>query len=234
MIHYIYCYTNLVNKKQYIGQTNNLERRKKQHLQDSLYQYANREVAYNQPIHAAIRKYGINNFQIDVLEIIDSDNWDEVNKKESQYILEYNTLAPNGYNLKAEGAANVGGNKSKLNENTIQSIIQDLKNNVSQSQIAETYQISRSYVADINNGRCLKQQNEIYPLQKNRITEDEYLQIIDLLKNTHLSMREIARETGKNRDTIWNINNGKQQIVRALYNGTFPIRENARSGYIII
>ena len=29
MLHYIYCYTNKINNKKYVGQTNNLKNRKK-------------------------------------------------------------------------------------------------------------------------------------------------------------------------------------------------------------
>lgn len=67
MIHYIYCYTNLINNKKYVGQTNNLERRKKQHIQDSIHCFKGREVSYNLPFHAAIRKYGIENFDFEIL-----------------------------------------------------------------------------------------------------------------------------------------------------------------------
>ena len=78
------------------------------------------------------------------------------------------------------------------------------------NEIAEKYQLSRSYVSNINNGECLHQENETYPLQQNRITTDEYLQIIDLIENTTYSLREIARYMGRNRDTIEKINKGHQ------------------------
>lgn len=233
MIHYIYCYTNKTNNKKYIGQTNNLERRKKQHIQDSIHQHKGHEVAYNQPIHTAIRKYGINNFNIEILEIIDTDDWDDVNKLEMKYIQINNTLAPNGYNLTSGGEAAQGANKSKIKEEDIKSIIQDLKNNISIIEISEKYQLSRSYISDINNGRCLKQKDEKYPLQQNRISEDEYLDIIDFIKNTNYSLREIGRYFNRNRDTIEKINKGNQQIVRALYEGDFPIRKTARKGYTL-
>lgn len=233
MIHYIYCYTNLINNKQYVGQTNNLKRRKKQHMQNSIHQHKGHEAAYNQPIHCAIRKYGIDNFKIEILEIIDTENWSEVNQLESQYIKKLNSLAPNGYNLKAEGETNKGHNKSKIPQEIINNIIQDLKNGDSQGEIADKYQLSRSYISDINNGRYLKQNNEIYPLQNNKQKIEDYLEIIDLLENTNYSMREIARYTNKNRDTIEKINKGYQQIVQTLYEGEFPIRKNARKGYTL-
>lgn len=233
MIHYIYCYINKINGKKYIGQTNNLERRKKQHIQDSIHCFQGHEISYELPFHRAIRKYGINNFEYNILEVIDTEDWNEVNKLESKYIKKENTIVPNGYNLQCDGIANQGKNKSHLSNDQIQGIIKALKNGEYIPNIAEKYQLSRSYISDINNGRCLKQENEKYPLQQNRITNDEYLQIIDLLKNTKYSIREIARYTNRNHDTIEKINKGYQKIVQALYDGDFPIRKNARQGYIL-
>ena len=233
MIHYIYCYTNKINNKKYIGQTNNIERRKKQHIQDSIYNHKGHEISHNLPFHCAIRKYGIENFSFEILEIIDTDDWSIVNKKESEWIKSKNCISPNGYNLKAEGISNQGGNKSAIPEDIQNKIIQDLKDGKFIIDIANDYQLSRSYVSDINNGRCLRRENETYPLQQNRMTNDEYYQIFDLLKNTDYSMNKIAKYLGRNRDTINKINNGYQQIVRALYKGDFPIRKNARFGYTL-
>ena len=233
MIHYIYCYTNLINGKQYIGQTNNLENRKKQHIQDTIHQHKGHENAYNQPIHCAMRKYGIDNFKLEILAVINTSDWSEVNTLEQKFITERNTMAPNGYNLQGTGYANPGKNKSKIPQETIKNIISDLKNNISILEIADKYQISRSYVSDINNGRCLRQQNEIYPLQQNRMTKEDYFEIFDLLINTNWSMREIGRYVNRHHDTIEKINKGYQNIVQNLYDGTFPIRENARRGYIL-
>ena len=95
-MHLVYCYTNLINNKKYVGQTNNLKRRVKQHKDDSFTNY--NEARYNQLIHQAIRKYGLNNFKIDILE--DNIPTELIDEKEKYYINKYNTIAPNGYNLK--------------------------------------------------------------------------------------------------------------------------------------
>ena len=129
------------------------------------------------------------------------------------------------------GEANKGLNISKLPMSQVLEIISDLKNGVEIKQIAEKNNLSRSYISDINNGRCCRIDEISYPIQQNRITEDEYLDIIDMLKNTTYSMREIARYFNRNRDTIEKINKGKQAIVRTLYEEDFPIRKSARKGY---
>ena len=233
MIHYIYCYTNKINNKKYVGQTNNVERRRKQHIQDSIYCHKGHETSYNLPFHAAIRKYGIDNFIFEIIEIIDTEDWSKVNELESAYIKTFDTLCPNGYNLQAQGRTNRGLNKSNLPDSVIEEIITKLKNKELISNISEEYQLSRSYISDINNGKCLRRENEIYPLQQNRITKDKYLEIIDLIKNTNYSLRKIAEYEEMHHDTIEKINKGHQKIVRALYEGEFPIRENARSGYTL-
>ena len=233
MIHYIYCYTNRINNKKYIGQTNNLERRKKQHIQDSIHCHKGHEISYNLPFHSAIRKYGIDNFDFEILKIIDTEDWNEVNDIESKYINDFQTICPNGYNLQAQGQANKGLNKTALPENVVEEIISKLKEKELISNISEEYQLSRSYISDINNGRCLRKENETYPLQQNRITNEKYLEIIDLIKNTNYSLRKIAEYEEMNRDTIEKINKGYQKIVRALYDGDFPIRENTRNGYTL-
>lgn len=63
---YIYLYRNLVNNKKYIGQTNNIKRRKKQHQNDSFNNYNYNR--FYQPIHCAIRKYGLENFEFKIIE----------------------------------------------------------------------------------------------------------------------------------------------------------------------
>lgn len=93
----IYCFTNLINGKQYIGQSINICDRKNQHY----YRYKNlNDSGYNMPIHLAFRKYGWENFSFEILE---ECSIDELDKKECYWIKEKNTLTPNGYNVLSGG-----------------------------------------------------------------------------------------------------------------------------------
>jgi len=88
---YVYLITNLINGKQYVGQTiRTLKIRFSKHLTDSKHGkfYINR----------AIKKYGIENFKIE--EIAVAYNQEQLNFSEGFYMRLFKTLAPNGYNLK--------------------------------------------------------------------------------------------------------------------------------------
>ena len=87
----IYRITNTVKKKIYIGQTiQPIKDRWKRHLFDA-------RNGSNYAIHAAIRKYGEINFEIDVIDTANSR--EELDFKEMYWIKTYNSISPNGYNL---------------------------------------------------------------------------------------------------------------------------------------
>jgi len=95
---YIYCITNRVNGKQYIGQTlrtvqNRFNEHKKIYMKNP----------YNLYLYTAMKKYGINNFDVSEITKIISDTKiglkQSVNKSEIYYIDKLNTLKPNGYNM---------------------------------------------------------------------------------------------------------------------------------------
>lgn len=95
----IYCYTNLVNGKKYIGQTIDQESRKKAHKSAMINE---KNCEYNTPLHRAFRKYGYENFSYEILEE-NIDNFDELNEKEIAFIKEFQSQVPNGYNIEAGG-----------------------------------------------------------------------------------------------------------------------------------
>ncbi len=95
----IYLITNLANSKKYVGvTTKTLNRRFGQHLRQS-------EKPVKLAIHQAIKKYGKQNFRIDLIEELQSITEHELLLKESYYISKYNTWVDNGcgYNMEKYG-----------------------------------------------------------------------------------------------------------------------------------
>ena len=90
----IYKFENKLNGKIYIGQSRCIERRYASHVYCENPKYE---------LDRAIQKYGIDNFNYNILESFDTPNLDEVNnwmdEREDYYIQYYNSLHPNGYNL---------------------------------------------------------------------------------------------------------------------------------------
>lgn len=112
----IYCVTNEINGKKYIGQTiHSLNYRKKQHLNSAKNYRDNCRL-----LNRAIRKYGEESFRWEVIDTATSQN--ELNNLESYYIELFNTTdVSKGYNLKG------GGIKPYLSDET--------KRKISEAQI---------------------------------------------------------------------------------------------------
>ena len=90
MYGYIYKTTNLLNGKMYIG---------KHH--SSVFE-PEKYIGSGPILVKALKKYGKENFQWEILEECKVDNIDE---REKFYIKEYNSLSPNGYNILSGGQA---------------------------------------------------------------------------------------------------------------------------------
>ena len=96
---YIYKITNLVNGKEYIGQTSlSIQERFKQHIRD-----ANKGYYNHRPLYGAFNKYGIENF---VIEELEECSIEDVNQKEIEYINKFDTYS-NGYNATLGGEGTV-------------------------------------------------------------------------------------------------------------------------------
>lgn len=89
----VYKITNLINNKCYIGSSIRVDKRWKQHINDS--KNINSE-KYNYPLYKAFRKYGIDNFKFEILSD-DFDNAESMQKYENEMIIFYNSYN-NGYN----------------------------------------------------------------------------------------------------------------------------------------
>ena len=110
---YIYKITNKITKQSYIGQTIiDLHERWRQHCKP------NSNCRY---LKSAIKKYGIVLFEFKLICIC-FDN--DLDKYECFYMNKYNTLVPNGYNLRE------GGNSGRHHEETKRKISEKLKNRI--------------------------------------------------------------------------------------------------------
>jgi group I intron endonuclease len=61
-------------------------------------------------LNNAIRKYGVNDFVVELIECCETEKSDE---REIHYIKEFNSLFPNGYNLKNGGSVFTHSDESK-------------------------------------------------------------------------------------------------------------------------
>lgn len=97
----VYMITNKINGKRYIGQTvNSLKARITRHKRPGC-----------SAIYSAGKKYGWENLEVKVL--CRCDSVDQLNHREEYMIRLFNTLSPNGYNLKGGGFNKLYSQESK-------------------------------------------------------------------------------------------------------------------------
>ena len=216
----IYMYTNKLNGKKYIGQTTRpLKIRHWQHLSQN--------VAY---IDRALKKYGIENFTLTVLED-NIDDVNELNKKEIYYIDKYNTFN-DGYNL------NRGGdNHTSFSYELRDAIIHQLKYTSKTScQIAQELGCSVYTIYEVNIGNTLPLSTEQYPIRKHgcyKYNSDEIDSVIEMLTQTSFSFDKIAELTNTNFNFVADINRGKRTFLdKQQYD--FPLRKGKQQIHMTI
>ena len=218
---YIYIITNDINNKVYIGQSNDPKYRFNQHCRpnndDSL-------------IDLAIQKYGKEHFTMSILE----GPIRNYNEREKYYILKYNSLRPNGYNILEGGNEpplfkGIEHPEAKIKTNIeLEKIVSDLrftKNSI--RDIAKKFNVSPSCVSDINLGNTYYNSNIEYPLRKNpnpagKLTQEDIEEIIYTLKFSYSSYEDIGKRYGVEGRAISRINSGtyhKQDDI------SYPIRQ---------
>ena len=219
MIFYIYKYTNLINNKKYIGQTNNLQRRLNEHKSCA---FNPKSVNYDDKIHQAIRKYGLNNFSIETIEVIkDIDDYDLVNEREAYWIKEEKSLITQwGYNI-LEGGRNSW--RSFLTREDVSKIKLLIKSGTPYSIIQQKYPISKTFISDINSGKFFFNEIEIYPLCRYRISNEIYDALIEDLIKPEMTFKELAQRYGLGESTVKKFNYGTLQP--GYYKGEYPIRK---------
>ena len=140
----VYKITNKLNNKCYIGISTNIENRWEQHKNP--YNWSRES---NKLLYKAFQKYGLNNFNFDIIEECEVS---QLSQKEQFYISYYNSYR-NGYNMTAGGETNQGEShpKHKLNKEDIIDI--------------------RTRYAN------LERKNDVYQLYKERIGESGFHKI---------------------------------------------------------
>lgn len=200
----IYKFTNKINHKVYIGKSQNLEQRYQSHKRN----YNNKNLQdYNTKFYRALRKYGFNNFDYEIIEQSNDFTNEEINEKEKYYIQLYNSIY-NGYNIQA------GGEDTAVPRKLTEQQILEIKTLLSTStilfkDIANKYNVSDSLISMINSGATWNNIGSYtYPIRINncnntggknpkaKITDEEVLELREYFVNHTLD--EVYTKYGQN------------------------------------
>lgn len=160
----IYKITNKETGKCYVGQSRNIEKRWANHISAAFNQ---NDAGYHYPLYCAMRKYGIDSFDFQVLETC---SLEELNDKEvywiNKYCPEYNQTAGGNYRIIPQ----------KLTEQQVQEIqstlINDPEGKISHKQLAEQYHVHKDTIRDINVGRTWYNDKLTYPLHYSKYDKE--------------------------------------------------------------
>ena len=180
---FIYKITNRVNNKVYIGQTHfTVEHRWKQHIKN--YNIEHRK----QPLYKAFDKYGLDNFYIEPIEEIDSDQLDE---REMYWIAYYDSFK-NGYN------ANIGGTGKVYTwtDNQYEEIRSLYLSGFTTKKIAELYKVSAYTIIGVLKSMNVKLRNN--PMDMNAYEAQELIRDY----TTGFTLTTLAKRYNTDRQTI--------------------------------
>ena len=153
---YIYQITNDINGKIYIGKTEfSIEKRFKEHCQDAF-----RDRNEKRPLYAAMRKYGVEHFHIELIEETDNPEEREV------FWIENKRSFKNGYN------ATVGGDGKKYIDYDL--VISSYKEIKSIVDTAKALNISADSVSNI------LRQNNISIISSSEVNLNKYGKITNM------------------------------------------------------
>lgn len=215
----IYKYTNKINNMIYIGQTSTtLARRDSKHMS---------QLNDNTYFHRALKKYGRENFILEVIE--DNISLNEIDEKEIYWIKELNAYykTGKGYNMTKGGKWSTPTQKITHDEEVKELI---LNTDLTFQEIADLFQVSLSCISDINTGRTFHDNKLKYPLketyERSVLTKNTINEIINLLATTDLSYEQIANKTKVKAYTVGNINRGTS--AKCPNDKQYPIRKSIK------
>lgn len=190
----VYKITNLITNKVYIGITNQgAEIRFGHHLYEA-------RSGSPFPIHNSMRKYGNENFKLEVIDTC--DNYEDLKNKEKYWISFYNSKdRATGYNLTEGGDGTFGRlhseeTKEKIRQKAIGRKISD-ETKAKMSKARKGRKASEKTLAKINE-RNLNSSKAVLQYD----TDNNLL-------NEYISISEAARQSGMHRSSIINYLKGK-------------------------
>lgn len=201
----IYMFENKYNHKKYIGQTiRPLDVRVKRHLDDAL-------LGSELPFHRALYKYGVDGFDISVLEdAVEVENLDD---REIYYISKYDTTnREKGYNVFGGGGG--ARRKSKYTDEQIYAVKSLLKETkLTYVEISKKVGVSKDFVHDINRGHVHYTPEYSIPIRERkelkRLTDKDVDKIIKLLSLKCFNYTDIAKIMDVKTSTVRRINIGE-------------------------
>lgn len=203
---FVYKIINSLNKKSYIGITNDIKERFKYHK--TRYNKTSKKEYLEKPLYKAFRKYGIENFKFIIL--YSNLSIKEAKEKEIEMILKFKTLThENGYNITNGGdwRSNCGenNNTTKLTEEEVIDIRTKIENGENIKKVYKQYsdKITFSGFQSIYLGRNWKYlgkpKNNILPngASVNKETVLNIRSMYDKGKNPHQIAKELGMEYKK-------------------------------------
>ena len=199
----VYCHTNKINGKRYIGITQNKPNRRWQNG----YGYKDR----NSHFYNAIKKYGWENFEHIILE--ENLTRKEASEKEKYYIRLYNTNNENyGYNITSGGDNNF--TRNKLTEEQRINISNKTKEAMNSVEIREyMLKVYNSEDWIRKNSEATRRQWVTSDLKLRVQTANGYKVRCVETGNIYLSILEASRQTGLSRYKITQSCQNKSYIV---------------------
>jgi group I intron endonuclease len=200
---YVYKITNNTNEKIYIGKTVDVNSRWAHHC--SIAKRPKHEKHFL--LHKAIAKYGEENFFLESIEELSSEQ--EAHDREIYWISFYKSNASRygadfGYNLTDGGEGCTGYKHSGKNKRIMSSLkkgVYDGKNNPNWGNI--TSEETRITISNARKNKCLGKDNH-----QSKLTTDDVLNIRHLISQG-ISDRKLACQFGVTRAAITSIRTGK-------------------------
>jgi group I intron endonuclease len=157
LFNFVYITTNLINRKQYIGDHS---------TNDTNDNYLGSGRPYFQ---RALKEYGKQNFKREILEFF--PNKQEAFDAQEKYIIKYNTLSPNGYNISPKGGHNV---KDCWSEES--------KQKCAKTQTGKSHSEETKRKISLNTHRNFRKKGHVSPLKGKHFMSDKAKEKISIAR----------------------------------------------------